>query len=62
MNTRATMEVLLEMLFSVVRAVAVSGQWLGKHVLVATQQILNNARVGLQQWKSCVFCVVRTEM
>jgi hypothetical protein len=31
--------------------VAVYGQRLG-------QQILNNATVGLQQWKSCVFYVV----
>jgi hypothetical protein len=30
---------------------AVSGQRLGKHVPVARQQILNNATVGLQQWK-----------
>jgi hypothetical protein len=40
---------------------AVSGQRLGKHVPVARQQILNNARVGPQHWKSCVFCVVRAE-
>jgi hypothetical protein len=39
----------------------VSGQRLGKHVPVATQQILNNATVGLQQWRSCVFYVVGTE-
>jgi hypothetical protein len=32
---------------------AVSGRRLGKHVLVARQQILDNATVGLQQWKSC---------
>jgi hypothetical protein len=37
---------------------AVSGQWLSKHVPVVRQQILNNATVGLQQWKSRVFCVV----
>jgi hypothetical protein len=30
---------------------AVSGQRLGEHVPVATQQILNNETVGLQQWK-----------
>jgi hypothetical protein len=41
---------------------AVSGQRLGKHVPFARQQILNNATVGLQQWKSYVFYVVRTEM
>jgi hypothetical protein len=29
----------------------VSGQRLGKHVPLVTQQILNNATVGLQQWK-----------
>jgi hypothetical protein len=40
----------------------VSRQRLGKHVAVARQQILNNATVGLQQWKSCVFYVVRAEM
>jgi hypothetical protein len=40
---------------------AVSGQRLVKHVPVARQQILNNATVGLQQWKSCVFYVVRAE-
>jgi hypothetical protein len=39
----------------------VSGQRLGKHVPVARQQILNNATVTLQQWKMCVFCVVRAE-
>jgi hypothetical protein len=39
----------------------VSRQRLGKHVPVAWQQILNNAAVGLQQWKSCVFYVVRAE-
>jgi hypothetical protein len=33
---------------------AVSEQRLGKHVPVARQQILNNAVVGLQQWKSCI--------
>jgi hypothetical protein len=31
--------------------VTVSGQWLGKHIPVARQQIINNATVGLQQWK-----------
>jgi hypothetical protein len=31
---------------------SVSGQRLGKHVPVAMQQILNNATIGLQQWKS----------
>jgi hypothetical protein len=41
---------------------AVSGQRLGKHVAVATQQILNNATVGLQQWKICVFYVVRARV
>jgi hypothetical protein len=41
---------------------AVSGQRFGKHVPVARQHIINNATVGLQQWKSCVFCVVRAEM
>jgi hypothetical protein len=40
---------------------AVSGQRLGKYVPVARQQILNNATVELQQWKSCVFYVVRVE-
>jgi hypothetical protein len=30
--------------------------------LGAKQQILNNATVGLQQWKSCVFCVARAEV
>jgi hypothetical protein len=30
---------------------AVSRQQLGKHVPVAMQQILNNATIGLQQWK-----------
>jgi hypothetical protein len=41
---------------------AVSGQRLDKHVPVARQQILNKATVGLQEWKSCVFYVVRAEM
>jgi hypothetical protein len=36
-------------------------QQLGKHVPVVRQQILNNAVDGLQQWKSCVFYVVRAE-
>jgi hypothetical protein len=40
----------------------VSGQRLGKHVPVTRRQILNNATVRLQQWKSCVFYVVRAEM
>jgi hypothetical protein len=40
----------------------VSGQLLGKHVPVAKQQIVNNATVGLQLWKSCVFYVVRAEI
>jgi hypothetical protein len=39
---------------------AISGQRLRKHIPVARQQIINNARVGLQQ--SCLFYVVRTEM
>jgi hypothetical protein len=34
---------------------AMSGQLLGKEFPVARQQILNNATVVLQQWKSCVF-------
>jgi hypothetical protein len=37
-------------------------QRLGKHVPVASEQIVNNATVGLQQWKKCVFCMVRAEM
>jgi hypothetical protein len=41
---------------------AVSGQRLCKHIPVARQQILNNAAVGLQQWKSCVVYVVHVEM
>jgi hypothetical protein len=40
----------------------VSGQRLGKHVPVARQQILNNSKFGLQQWKSYVSYVVRAEM
>jgi hypothetical protein len=28
---------------------------------VAREQILNNATVGLQQWRSCVFNVVHAE-
>jgi hypothetical protein len=39
----------------------VSGQRLGKHVPVARPQILNNATVGPQQWKSYVFYVVPAE-
>jgi hypothetical protein len=41
---------------------AVSGQQLGKHIPIARQQILNNATVGPQQWRNCVFYVVRVEM
>jgi hypothetical protein len=41
---------------------AVSRQRLGKHIPVVRQQILNNATVGLQQWKSCDFYVVRAEI
>jgi hypothetical protein len=41
---------------------AVYGQRLRKHVLVARQQMLNNETDGLQQWKGCVFYVVRAEM
>jgi hypothetical protein len=37
----------------------VSGQRLGKHVPVAKLQILKNATVELQQWKRCVFYVLR---
>jgi hypothetical protein len=33
----------------------VAVQGLGKLIPVAKQQILNNAIVGLQQWKGCVF-------
>jgi hypothetical protein len=40
---------------------AISEQRLGKHVPVSRQQILNYATVGLKQWKSCVFYVVRAE-
>jgi hypothetical protein len=32
-----------------------------KRTPIGRQQILNNARVGLQQWKSCVFYVVHAE-
>jgi hypothetical protein len=32
----------------------VSGQQLGKHIPVARRQIINNATVGLQQWKQGV--------
>jgi hypothetical protein len=39
----------------------VSRQRLGKHVLVARQKIINNITVGLKQWKSCAFHVVRAE-
>jgi hypothetical protein len=35
-------------------------QWLGKHVYVARQQILNNEIVGVQQWKSCVLALTLT--
>jgi hypothetical protein len=31
----------------------VSEQRLDKHVPVASKQILNNAKVGLHQWKAC---------
>jgi hypothetical protein len=55
------MDVLLETVFPVARAAAVSGKRLGKHVPVPRQHILN-ATVELQQWKNCVFYVVRTEM
>jgi hypothetical protein len=41
---------------------AVSGQRLRKHVPIAKKQILNNATVGVQQGKSCVFYVVGAEM
>jgi hypothetical protein len=41
---------------------AVIGQPLDKHFSVARQQILNNAAVGIQQWKSCVFYVVCAEI
>jgi hypothetical protein len=41
---------------------AVSGQWLGKHVPVSRQQIINNATIGLEKWKSCVFYEVRVEI
>jgi hypothetical protein len=41
---------------------AVYGQWHGKHFPFARHQILNNAAVGLQQWKSCVFYVVCAKM
>jgi hypothetical protein len=41
---------------------AVSGQWLGKQVPVARQQILNKATIGLQRWKSCVSYVVHAKM
>jgi hypothetical protein len=41
---------------------AVSGQRLGKHVPVCRQHILNNAAVGLQQWKSCVVYVVHADV
>jgi hypothetical protein len=37
------------------------GQRLGKHVPIARQRVLNNATVGTQQWKRCVFYVVRAE-
>jgi hypothetical protein len=36
-------------------------QRLNKYVSVVRQQILNNLIVGLQQWKSSVFYVVRAE-
>jgi hypothetical protein len=31
----------------------VAERWLGKHVPVARQQIINTATVGLQQWNNC---------
>jgi hypothetical protein len=40
---------------------AVSGQRFGKHVPIARQQILNNAKVGKQQRKTVSY-VVRAEM
>jgi hypothetical protein len=40
----------------------ICGEWLGKHITVATQQIFNNATVGLQQGKSSVFDMIRAEM
>jgi hypothetical protein len=40
---------------------AISEQQLSKDVLIARQQILSNATVGLQQWKSCVFYMVYAE-
>jgi hypothetical protein len=39
----------------------VSAQQLSKHIPVARQQMLDDT-VGLQQWNSCVFYVVRAEM
>jgi hypothetical protein len=41
---------------------AVSEQRIVKHVSVARQKILNNAKVGLQQWECRVFYVVRADM
>jgi hypothetical protein len=41
---------------------AVSGQPLSEHIPIARQQILNNATVGLQQGKNCVFYVVGAKM
>jgi hypothetical protein len=41
-----------------------TGSFLGKGTNttpVCKQQILNNAKVRLQQWKNRVFCVVRGE-
>jgi hypothetical protein len=35
---------------------AVSGQRLGKNVAVVMQQIVINAKAGLQQWKSYFLC------
>jgi hypothetical protein len=32
------------------------------NVPIARQQILNNATVGLQQWRSCVFYVICAEV
>jgi hypothetical protein len=41
---------------------AISGQRLRKHLSVAKQHIFNNATVGLQQWKSSIFYVIRAEI
>jgi hypothetical protein len=39
-----------------------SGQQLGEHFPVSRRQIFNNATVRLQQMKSYVFYVIRSEM